>query len=117
MRTYCKVDFAVPADHWVKIKESEKRDKYLTHARKQRKLWKMKLTLIQIVISTRETVFQDLENGLEESKIGRRADTIQIVNIGQNTRKSSRNLKTFAVIQTPVKRLLINSCVKISQGV
>ena len=23
------VDFAVPADHWVKIKESEKRDKYL----------------------------------------------------------------------------------------
>ena len=27
--TYRKVDFVVPADHWVKLKESEKRDKYL----------------------------------------------------------------------------------------
>ena len=28
-RIYEIVDFAVPADHWVKLKESEKKDKYL----------------------------------------------------------------------------------------
>ena len=32
-RTCRLVDFAVPADNRVKIKESEKRDKYLDHAR------------------------------------------------------------------------------------
>ena len=32
-RTGRIVDFAVPADHWVKLKESIKRDKYLELAR------------------------------------------------------------------------------------
>ena len=39
-RTCLLVDFAVSADHKVKIKESEKRDKYLDFARELRKLWK-----------------------------------------------------------------------------
>ena len=38
-RTCCIVEFAIPADHRVKIKESEKRDKYLNLARKLKKLW------------------------------------------------------------------------------
>ena len=30
----CKIiDFAVPADHWIKLKEREKKDKYLDVAR------------------------------------------------------------------------------------
>ena len=33
-RTYRIVDFTVPADHRVKLKESEKKDKYLDLARK-----------------------------------------------------------------------------------
>ena len=33
------------------IKEDEKRDKYLDFARKPKKLWKMKVTVIPIVIN------------------------------------------------------------------
>ena len=53
----CKiVDFAVPADHRIKLKECEKRDKYLNLARELKKLWNMKLTIIPIVISAFGTV-------------------------------------------------------------
>ena len=39
-RTYKIFDFAVPADHRIKLKECEKTDKYLDHARElKRKLW------------------------------------------------------------------------------
>ena len=38
MRIICKiVDFAVPAGHRIKLKECEKKDKYLDHARKLKK--------------------------------------------------------------------------------
>ena len=38
----CKiVDFAVPADHRINLKESEKKDKYLDLARELKKLWNM----------------------------------------------------------------------------
>ena len=47
----CKiVDFAVPADHTIKLKECEKKDKYLDHARELKKLWNMQVTTIPIVI-------------------------------------------------------------------
>ena len=47
----CKiVDFAVPADYRIKLKECEKRDKYLDLARELKKLWNMKVTIIPIVI-------------------------------------------------------------------
>ena len=59
-RTCLTVDFAIPADHWVKLKESEKRDKYLDLARELKKLWKMKVTVIPIVIGTLRTVTKGL---------------------------------------------------------
>ena len=37
-RTYKIVDFAVPADHRIKLKECEKKDKYLDLARELKKL-------------------------------------------------------------------------------
>ena len=37
IRTYRKGDFAVPAEHWAKLKESKKRDKYLVLARELKK--------------------------------------------------------------------------------
>ena len=55
-RTCRIVDFAVPADHRVKLKESEKKDKYLDLARELKKLWKMKVTVLLIVISALGTV-------------------------------------------------------------
>ena len=48
--TYRIVDFAVSADHRVKLKESEKRDKYQDLARELKRLWNMKVTVIPIVI-------------------------------------------------------------------
>ena len=53
----CKiVDFAVSADHRIKLKECEKRDKYLDLARELKKLWNMKVTIILIVIGAFGTV-------------------------------------------------------------
>ena len=53
----CKiVDFAVPADHRIKQKESEKKDKYLNLARELKKLWNMQVTIIPIVIGAFGTV-------------------------------------------------------------
>ena len=44
------VDFTVPTDHRIKLKESEKKDKYLDLARELKKLWNMKVTIIPIAI-------------------------------------------------------------------
>ena len=54
------VDFAVPADHRIKLKECEKRDKYLDLARELKKLWNMKVTIIPIVIGAFGTVTKGL---------------------------------------------------------
>ena len=46
------VDFADPADHRVKLKESEKKDKYLDLARELKKLWNVNVTFIPIIIGS-----------------------------------------------------------------
>ena len=43
------VDFAVPADHGIKLKECEKKDKYLDLAREAKKLWNIQVTIIPIL--------------------------------------------------------------------
>ena len=58
------VDFAVPVDHWVKLKENEKRDKYLDLAREPKTLWNMKVTVIPIVIGALGTVTKELVQDL-----------------------------------------------------
>ena len=50
------VDFAVLANHGIKLKENEKKDKYLDLSRKVKKLWNMKVTIIPIVIGAFGTV-------------------------------------------------------------
>ena len=53
----CKIaDLAVPADHSIKLKECEKRDKYLDLARELKKLWNMKVTNVPIVIGAFVTI-------------------------------------------------------------
>ena len=57
----CKiVNFAVLADHRIKLNESEKKDKYLDLARELKKLWNMKVTIIPIVIGAFVTVTKGL---------------------------------------------------------
>ena len=69
------MDFTVPADHKVNIKENEKRDKYLDLARELKKenLWNMKVTMIRVVIGALETIPRGSVRGLEELEIKGRA--------------------------------------------
>ena len=74
----CKiVKFAVPADHRIKQKECEKKDKYLELARELKKLWNMQVTIIPIVIGAFGTVTKGLLKGLEDLEVGGRVETIQ----------------------------------------
>ena len=60
------MDFAVPADHRIKPKESKKKDKYFDLARESKKLWNMMVTIIPIVIGVFGTVTKGLLKGLED---------------------------------------------------
>ena len=51
------MDFAIPAEQKIKLKESEKRDKYLDPAREQKKMWNVKVTVIPIVIGVFGIIF------------------------------------------------------------
>ena len=67
----CQIgDFAVPADHRVKLKEKEKRNEYQDLARELKNLWNMKVTVIPILIGTLGTVTKmiDKRNGGLENK-------------------------------------------------
>ena len=73
----CKiVDFAVPADHKIKLKECKKKDKYLDHTRELKKLWNMKVTIVSIVIVAFGTVTKGLLKELEDLEVGGRVEII-----------------------------------------
>ena len=76
-RTCRIVDFAVLADHRVKLKECEKRDKYLNLARELKKLWNMKVMIIPIVVGALGTVTKRLVQGLEDLEIMGWVETVQ----------------------------------------
>ena len=78
------MDFNVPADHRVKLKESEKKDKYLDLAREFKKLWNVKPTIIPIVTGALGTVTELLLKGLEDLEIRGRMETIQITKISRS---------------------------------
>ena len=75
------MDFAVLVDHRLKLKESEKIDKYLDLARDLKKLWNMKVTVIPIVIGALSIVNKELVRGLEDLEIRGRLKTITIIEI------------------------------------
>ena len=91
----CKiVDFAVPADHRIKLKECEKRDKYLDLARELKKLWDMKVTIIPIVIGAFGTVTKGLLKGLEDLEVGNQVETIKTIALLKTARILRRVLET-----------------------
>ena len=74
----CKiVDFAIPADHRIKLKGNEKKNKYLDLARELKKLWNMKVTIVPIVICAFGTVTKGLLKGLEDLEVSGRVEIIQ----------------------------------------
>ncbi len=73
------MEFTVPADHKVKMKENVKKDKYL--ARELKILWNMKVKIIIIVIGSLGTVTEELLKGLDDLKIKGRVVTIQTITL------------------------------------
>ena len=98
------MDFAVPADHRIKLKEYEKKDKYLDLARELKKLWNMNVTNIPIVIGAFSTITKELleTGGLGSWRTSGGHPNYDIIENGQNTEKSPRDWRSLAVIQTPV---------------
>ena len=89
------VDFAVPTDHRIKLKECEKRDKYLDLARELKKLWNTKVTTILIVIVAFGTETTGLLKGLEDLEDGGRVETIQTTALLKTARILRRVLETW----------------------
>ena len=89
------VDFAVLADHWINLKEREKKDMYLDLARELKKLWNMKVTIAPIVIGAFGTITKGLLKGLEDLEVGGRVETIQTTALLRMARILRRVLETW----------------------
>ena len=92
----CKiVDFAVPADHRINLKESDKKDKNLDLVRELKKLWNMKVTIVPIVIGALGTITKRLLKGLEDLEVSGRVETIQTTALLRTARILRRVLETW----------------------
>ena len=92
----CKiVDFAVPADHRIKPKESKTKNKYLSFARELKKLWNIKVTIIRIVIGAFATDTKVLLKGPENLELRGRVGTIQTAAFLRTARILRRVLETW----------------------
>ena len=107
----CKiVDFALPADNRVKLKESKKKDQYLDLTKEQKK-----------TLEPESDVYTDYNwcpwyshqmvnkgtGGRGNIRLNWDHPNYCIIEIGQNTEKSPGNLRRFAVTQTPLKDHLL----------
>ena len=91
----CKiVDFSIPVDHRINLKESEKKAKYLDLARELKKLWNMQVTIIPIVIGAFGTVTKGLQRRLEDLEVGGQVETIQTTALLRTARMPRRVLET-----------------------
>ena len=95
-RTHHLVDLAVPAKHRVKIKERGKRKRYLDHARELTKRWKIRVTVITMVVKCALNGPHRLGKGTgrfrNQMASGDHPNYI-ILGIGQNTEKSPGELR------------------------
>ena len=94
----CKiVHYAVSANHRIKQKECEKKDKYLDIVGELKMLWNMRVTIVPIVIGAFGTITKGLLKGLEYLEVGGRVETIQMTRL----LKTARILRSD--LETPVK--------------
>ena len=91
------VDFALPADHRIKLKGWEKKDKYLDIGWELKKVWNMQVAIKPIVIGAFGTVTKGLLKRLVDLEVDRRVEN------GQNTEKRPGELRSLAVTQTLVE--------------
>ena len=109
------MDFAVPADFRIKVKESEKKDKYLDPARELN----MKVPIIPIGISAFGTVTKGLLKGPEDLQRGRRAETTETITLLRTARvlRKSWRLEETCCHSNYSERSSANTDVKNSQRV
>ena len=88
------VDFAVPADNRINLKECAKKDKYIDLAREVKKLWNMNVVIVPIMIGALGTITKGLLKGLEDLEVGARVETIQMTALQKTARILKRILKT-----------------------
>ena len=88
-------DSDVPADHRVKLKESEKRDKYLDLAREQKSYGTWNWRWYQRIVTG--------TGGLGNKRTSGEHPNYSIIEIGQDTEKCPGDLKRLAVTQPPVE--------------
>ena len=67
-RTFQILDFPDLTDHRVKIKENEKRNKYINLAREVKKLWNLKVMVIPIINGALRTVSKDWKSWKSEEQ-------------------------------------------------
>ena len=94
-RTRQIVDFAIPAEHRIKLKECEKKDKYLDLARELKKQWNMQVTIISLVIGAFGTVTNRLLKGVEDLEVGGGVETIQTTTLLRTAKILRRVLETW----------------------
>ena len=98
----CKiVNFAIPADHRIKLKDFEKKDNYLDLARVLKKLRNMKLTIVPLVIGAFGPITKGLLKGLEDLEADGRVETIQITAFLRTARILRRVLETWEALLSP----------------
>ena len=94
MHNPVSVSESVSANHRMKLKECEKKDKYLDLARELKKLWNMNVTIIPIMIGAFGTVTKGSLKGLEDLEVGGRVETIQTISVLKTARMLRRVLET-----------------------
>ena len=98
------VDFAFLANHRVKLKESEKRTKYLDLTREMKKTMEQENDSDTNCNWCTRYSHQKISTGtvgLGNKRMNGDHPNYSIVGIGQNTKKSPGNLRRLAVTQTP----------------
>ena len=93
------MDFTLLADHIVKLKENEKKNKYLDLARGLKKLYNSKVTITSIIIGVLGTANKGLMQGLGNIRVSGDHPNYYIIEIGQNTEKSPEDLRRLKAHQ------------------
>ena len=96
-RTCQIVDF-VPADHRVKLKKDEKRDKHIDFGGELKKLCNMNVTVILIVVDALGTIPKGLVKEMEDLEITGQVETIQTTTLLRSARILRRVLETYLFV-------------------
>ena len=90
------VDFSIPVDLIIKLKENVKKDKYLELLARElkKRLRNMKVPIIPIGIGAFGTVIKGLLKRLEDLEVGGRVETIQTTTFLRMARILRRVLET-----------------------